>query len=112
MVSVRHRREVRGLRTTKRSGLVVRFAGACLFVFLAVGITAHIVVRGQVRDEDQSNAQSHAVFVTNSLLNPLFRGGVDLREPLSASVASSLREHVRPLFGDQIMRLKIWRSDG
>jgi signal transduction histidine kinase len=111
MVPVYVGRKMRTRENGRSSGLVIRFAAACLLVFLAVGVAAHVVVRRQVRNEDQSNAQSKAVLVTNSLLVPLLHG-VDLRAPLSLSVAASLREDMRPLFVAKVERIKIWRSDG
>ena len=62
--------------------LALRFAGASLVVFLAVGVAAHTVVRRQVQADDQNNAQFHAVFVTDSLLVPIFHG-IDLQKPWS-----------------------------
>lgn len=99
------------LRRKRRSGLVFRFAAACLFIFLAVGAAAHIVVQHQVRDEGQRNAQSRAIFATNTLLAPLFHS-VDLRVPLSPYAAGTLHRYMEPLFSDRIVRIKIWRADG
>jgi len=111
MVPVYVGREMRTHENGRPSGLVIRFAVASLLVFLAVGVVAHIVVRRQVQNEDQRNAESKAVLVTNSLLVPLLHG-VDLRAPLSPSVAAPLRDDMRPLFVAKVVRIKIWRSDG
>ena len=91
--------------------LALRFAGASLVVFLAVGVAAHTVVRRQVQADDQNNAQFHAVFVTDSLLVPIFHG-IDLQKPVTEMVAVGIRPRLQPVFGARIKRLKVWRSDG
>ncbi|TMK52547.1 MAG: hypothetical protein E6G59_07515 [Actinobacteria bacterium] len=92
-------------------GLALRFAGASLVVFLAVGVAAHAVVRRQVQADDQNNAQFHAVFVTDSLLVPIFHG-IDLQKPVTGMVAVGIRARLAPVFGARIKRLKVWRPDG
>ena len=99
------------MRPRRPTGLVVRFALACLFIFLAVGVAAHVVVQHQVRIEDQDNAQSRAIFATSSLVAPVL-ANIDLREPVSPRVGETIRQEVQPLFGDRIVRIKVWRSDG
>ncbi|HLW15797.1 MAG TPA: histidine kinase dimerization/phospho-acceptor domain-containing protein, partial [Actinomycetota bacterium] len=95
----------------RHPALAIRFAGASLVVFLAVGIAAHTVVRQQVQAEDQKNAQFNAVFVTDSVLAPIFQR-IDLSAPVSESVATGIRASLQPLLGARIKRVKLWRSDG
>ena len=52
----------------RRWRLVGRFALASLVAFVAIGVALSVVLSGQVVDQQEQAARSHAEFVTNSIL--------------------------------------------
>lgn len=101
------------MASTEKPHLVLRFAVASLIALVLVGAGGVVLMTGYARDRAESDGESHALFVVDSVLAPALEG-VDLSEPLEGPTYDRVRELVaeRVLSDGRAVRVKIWRSDG
>jgi diguanylate cyclase (GGDEF)-like protein/PAS domain S-box-containing protein len=95
-----------------RFGLVRRFAVSALIVFALVAVALLAIMSNQLRDSQESAAQFHAVFVTDSVLRYELTPA-DLAAPVSPGRAAQLETIIKArVLLYPTLRLKIWRPDG
>jgi signal transduction histidine kinase len=101
------------MSSTEKPHLVLRFAVASLIALVLVGAGGVVLMTGYARDRAESDGESHALFVVDSVLAPALEG-VDLSEPLTGTTYDRVRELVaeRVLSDGRAVRVKIWRPDG
>ena len=101
------------MASTEKPHLVLRFAVASLIALVLVGAGGVVLMTGYARDRAESDGESHALFVVDSVLAPALEG-VDLSEPLTGTTYDRVRELVveRVLSDGRAVRVKIWRPDG
>jgi diguanylate cyclase (GGDEF)-like protein/PAS domain S-box-containing protein len=100
------------VRRLAHFGLVRRFAVSAVIVFTVVAVVLLTIMTNQLRTSQESAAQFHAVFVTNSVLRFQLTAA-DLAAPVSPARAAQLEAGIK----DRVLlyptlRLKIWRPDG
>jgi signal transduction histidine kinase len=102
------------MRVPRVSRLVIRFAVSTLIAFVAIGAVVSVVLARQIRHRQESFAQFHAVFVTNSILRYELTTK-DLAEAMSADSAryQELAQFVKSrVVQAPVVRVKIWSADG
>lgn len=102
-----------GMARTHEPRLVLRFAVACLLVFLVVGIAAMVLIVRSARDRAERAGAEHASFVADAVLAPTLEG-MDLSEPLTGTDYARVLEVVRErvLADGRDVRVKVWSPDG
>lgn len=93
-------------------GLVYRFAAGALATFAVVTIVLLVIVSNQLRTSQESAAQDHAVFITNSVLRYELTPA-DLSGPVTRARADALQAFIQArVLAYPTLRIKIWAPDG
>jgi len=100
-------------RRRQLGSLVWAYAIRSAVVFIIVGVVMHFVVQGMVDNQFRAHAEFHAVFVTDTVLDPMVRDeGLDGQpSPFGPAMAERLTSRaVEP--DDAVYHVTIWQLDG
>ena len=93
-------------------GLVRRFAAGALATFTVVTIVLLVIVSNQLRTSQESAAQFHAVFITNSVLRYELTPA-DLAAPVTRTRADELKAFIEArVLAYPTLRIKLWAPNG
>jgi hypothetical protein len=93
-------------------GLVRRFAAGALATFAVVTIVLLVIVSNQLRTSQESAAEFHAVFITDSVLRYELTPA-DLAAPVTRTRANELKAFIQArVLAYPTLRIKIWAPDG
>jgi signal transduction histidine kinase len=98
----------------RRWQLVMRFAAASLVVFVVIGAGLSILISRQLVRRERQNAESHAEFVTKSILrSELSPQDLSFLSPMSGDRYQQMLAFVQGrILQYPLVVVQIWRSDG
>src|SRR5206468_2712309 len=98
----------------RRWQLVTRFAAASLVVFVVIGAGLSILISRQLVRRERQNAESHAEFVTKSILrSELSPQDLSFLSPMGGQRYQEMLAFVQGrILQYPLVMVQIWRSDG